>query len=174
LKNIKKTAATNLEFFEIYCGIIRDLLRREDRDNPAIKYVLRVVVREAANCTSDLPCYDNKLGSKMTSVMAFEKIMNDDLSGLIGDHAVPVSVFNELLLNIEDINTDSIKKIIADHALRVVITEEEDKQLGDSKLKKKMPSDWNGNILARYDRVGIKLTNMSYKIALNEAKRSIQ
>lgn len=173
MKSNKKTGQTNILYFDVYAGLILILLSREDIKNPAVKNILRFLVREASNCTSDLPCYDNKLGSKMTSAKAIEKIgkiTDGDYSGLVGDHVVPVSVINERLIKLESVNIDIIKSTIAELAIRAVITKDEDDHLHKIKYKKEMPEDWDGNIFARYQKAGIELKDVPYKTILKAAK----
>lgn len=177
MKNIDRSAGKNKEYFDIYSELICNLLSRQDLGNPAVKNILRFLVREASNCTSELPCYDNKLGSKMTSVKAIEKInmvTNNDYSGLVGDHIVPVSVINEKLTKLGLINIDSVKNAITKLAVRAVITKEEDDQLQIGRYKKIMPEDWGGNIFARYEKVGIELVDVPYKTVLQEARNRIK
>jgi len=176
MKN-NKTSQTNTAYLDVYTGLILTLLSREDIKNPAVKNILRFLVREASNCTSDLPCYDNKLGSKMTSVKAIErisKIKDGNYTGLVGDHVVPVSVINEKLIELKSIDVDAIKRTISKFAVRAVITKEEDAILRESKYIKKMPDEWNENIFARYEKAGIELKNIPYKIVLKEAKNRVK
>lgn len=154
-------------YFKKYCELALDLLKRDDRDNPAIKSVIRFVVREASNHSSDLPGHDNKLGSEIVSILAYQQISEGNKYNLIGEHVVPVSEIVKALRELAELNTQIIAETIKRLSLRAVITKDEDKQLKDHGLSAKMPERWDGkNAMARYEIAGIKVVEMSYKEAL--------
>lgn len=156
----------NDEYFKRYCEVVYALIKRDDRDNPAIKSIIRYVVREASNHCSDLPGYDNKLGAEIVSTSAYKQISDGAQSGFVGEHIVPVSVINKALLELSELNVEKISKTIRNLSKRAVITTTEDKLLKEKGLSKKMPDGWKWdgkNIMARYEAVGIKTKEINYK-----------
>jgi hypothetical protein len=164
------SSSINKEYFEKYCLVLTDLLSREDKHNPAIKSIIRYVIREAVNHASDLPGYDNKLGAKVLSKNALSQIISKNTSDLIGEHVVPISIVNEILLNM----TNPIKIVIEDtlrkFSLRAVITVDEDRILKSKNLTKNMPPNWDGEkIMARYVFCGIETEDISFKEAIKKS-----
>lgn len=161
----------NDEYFRKYCEVACSFLMRGDRDNPAIKSIIRYVVREASNHCSELPGYDNKLGAEIVSVSAYKQISEGNTSGLIGEHIVPVSIINKALLQLSDTSIEEISKTVKSLSKRAVITVEEDKRLKGKGLSKTMPEgwEWNGhNVMARYETVGIDTLQTGYKDAVKK------
>ena len=72
----------NENYFNKYCEIASQLLLRIDKDNPAIKSVIRFVVREAVNHATELPGHDNKKGASILSKNAYDQIKNGIYTGL--------------------------------------------------------------------------------------------
>lgn len=147
----------NEGYFEKYCDVAYLLLNRPDKTNPAMKSIIRHVIREAINHSSDLPGYDNKKGASIASLQAIKQIETGNIIGLVGEHVVPVSVVNERLINLQNPTKEVIAETIRSFNLRAIITESEDKTLKMAGLSKKMPVNWDTtNVMYRYEFVGIK------------------
>jgi len=172
--------SNNGEYFKKYCEVTYDFLKREDRENPAIKSIIRYVVREACNHCSDLPGYDNKLGAEMVSALAEKQIAaGGNLAGLVGEHVVPVSVINKKLLELpaSRLSIEEISITVKELSKRAVITKDEDQKLRQKQLSKKMPNGWKWdghNEMARYAAVGIETLQVSYKEVVKKAKENLQ
>ena len=160
-------------YFEKYCEIIHLLMMRDDSENSAIKSVLRFTIREASNHCSDLPGYDNKLGSRFVSEKAFAQIKSGNTTGLVGEHIVPVSVINEMIIKSKKNDISGIQKLISRYSERATITKEEDGKLRQLTLNTKMPEGWDGeDMFARYKKAKIALKDITFKEALRYSKKS--
>lgn len=154
----------NSDYFQIYCGLAAELYSRPDKDSAAIKSTIRFVIREATNTASNLPGYDNKLGSEFMSLKAEEQLKRGLFDNLVGEHIVPVSVIIKVLENGNDFSKENISSTIKKLSAKAVITKKEDDLLKKAGFSNKMPLNWNtGDIKARYDAVGIKLIDSKYK-----------
>ncbi|HEY9189262.1 MAG TPA: hypothetical protein VIM88_00170 [Sulfurovum sp.] len=172
--------AKNNYYFKIYSDLLYDLLSRyrDKIEVPSLKQVIRCLIREAINHATDLPGHDNKLGASMVSEEALELIKkhhgdNKALKGLlVGEHLVPISVVNKLVLkNLPLDHQHELEKILKTFTNRAVITKKEHDKLNYNGLNKNMPEDWDGkNEKARYEKVDIALNEISYKKVLKEAK----
>ena len=155
----------NSEYFKIYCELATELFTRPDKKNPAVKSTIRFVVREATNTSSELPGYDNKLGSEYMSLSAREQMSKGSFANLIGEHIVPVSVVIKVLESGNIFEEEYISKTIKELSVKAVITKKEDLLLKKAGYSNKMPDNWNvaDDIKARYEAVGIKLIKSKYK-----------
>ena len=154
----------NSDYFKVYCEVAAQLISREDKDSPAVKSIIRYVVREATNTSSKLPGYDNKLGAQLMSLAAYEQMRNGNFSNLIGEHVVPVSVILKLLDKFPSPNADKVAEIVGHYSKKAVITTHEDKSLRLAGLTNRMPDNWDGKkINARYEVLGIELVKSKYK-----------
>jgi hypothetical protein len=156
-------------YFKKYCEVLSLLLEREDKDNPAIKSTIRFLIREAINHATQLPGYDNKLGASHVSKGALNRIQENSISDLVGEHSVPISVVNTEIRKLEPPTVESIQSLIKKYSIRVVITKEEDERLRAAKLTKSMPIDWDHKEkFARYEKCSIEIVELTYKDALRQ------
>lgn len=155
----------NSEYFKIYCELATELFNRSDKNSPAVKSVIRYVVREATNTSSDLPGYDNKLGAKYMSLSAGKQMAKGQFVNLIGEHIVPVSVIIKVLEDGDIFDEGHIARTIEKLSVKAVITKDEDMLLKEAGLSNRMPVNWDiaNGIKARYKTVGIELTKSKYK-----------
>jgi hypothetical protein len=162
------STSKNKEYSEKYCLILTDFLSRKDKHSPAMKGIIRYVIRAAVNTAKELPGYDNKLGAEIISKKALLQIKTGNLSGLIGEHAVPISIVNNMLLNMESPEKCIIEKTIQKFSLRAVITADEDIKLKNANLTKRMPPNWDGeSVMTRYDFCEIPFVKIAYKAIKN-------
>ncbi|HVU28518.1 MAG TPA: hypothetical protein VHG71_12385 [Verrucomicrobiae bacterium] len=79
------------------------------------------------------------------------------------DHAIPLRVVCDRILDIEDLNHDKLHKIIADWLVLVELTVQEHREiLQKCGLSRNMPKNWDGvNPLARYQVAGIQLLKIA-------------
>jgi|GEM_PF-5664218 len=153
----------NKEHFLKHCEIVEYLLQRKDVQHPAVKHHIRGAIREASNHASSGPGYDSKIGAQYMSVKARDKMQEGNFRDLIGEHIVPVSTLNEIILTNKNPKQDRIAKILLRFGARAVITNEEHESLKKHELSKNMPSNWNSkNIFERYRIVGIRLEQNRY------------
>ena len=131
--------SNNEKYFKTFCEVMQCVFEHKDCDNPAIKSIIRFLVREASNMCTELPGYDNKLGAELVSTEARKQIQSGDTSKLIGEHVIPVSIINKTLMNSKDKSLEKIEKTIKALSKRAVITKDEDAKLRKKGLSKKMP-----------------------------------
>ena len=79
------------------------------------------------------------------------------------DHAIPLHVLCDRILNAEDLDRSKLQKIIADWLVAVELTAQEHREvLRKCGLSRSMPDDWDGiDPLARYRIAGIQLLRIS-------------
>lgn len=157
----------NSDYFQKYCEIASQLLSRPDKENTIIKSIIRYVVRGAVNHATELPGHDNKLGARYISKKAHDQIKKGNRNELIGEHIVPISVVNKLLLELDCPSESEVGNLIKKFSCRAVITTDEDKILKEKKFAKNMPPNWNRvSTMDRYEQSGIEIVNMTFKAAL--------
>lgn len=81
------------------------------------------------------------------------------------DHAVPFGRLQAELLALRPATTDAVAGILRKFSLRVLITKAEHRRLGELKLGRAMPADWDEiDPFARYRSAGIELEpNTAFK-----------
>ncbi len=77
-------------------------------------------------------------------------------AGLRYEHAVPLSVIFERLMDVRD-DLDAIQTVVTNLYLIIWVTKDEDAKMGHMGLSRKMPVDWNGDLMARYNAAGIEV-----------------
>ena len=125
-------------------------------------------------CANDKYVYYNPSRRKKTYLFskdAWELRDSTEKGVLVGDHAVPLEqIFSYLSKKkrnqpkwFEDIGEHNIRKFLEKNLQIVMITKDEDTLLNQRKLKSEMPDnwDWDDDIFARYDSVGIQIENES-------------
>jgi len=131
--------------------------------NAHTKYHIRGAIREATLKVT-LNKGSGKHKATLMSVSALEQMKCGNKSGLILEHVVPISVINQLILDLDEPNADMIQNIVVDWSLLSVITNNEDLLLKKAGLSKSMPNDWDGaDKYARYKEVGIQVIESKYK-----------
>ena len=89
---------------------------------------------------------------------ALSQMQQGAATGLIAEHAVPVSVVNERVLELAEPTLDTIADLVLELTVLSVITEEEHDRLAAAGLRKTMPQAWDGlNAFSRYEAVGIEV-----------------
>ena len=101
-----------------------------------------------------------------------KKIVNGELTGLVLEHAIPVSYIKELVLKIKGYSTpEKIADIVLTWTVLTVISVEEHEKLSSLKLGKSMPADWDGNSkYASYNKAGIEVLDVGYKDAVKKSR----
>lgn len=86
-----------------------------------------------------------------------------ELADRVIDHAIPVLVVCNRILEAEDLNRNKLEKIVTDWLVTVELTAEEHKVvLQKCGLARRMPENWDGvDPLARYRIAGIKLSRIA-------------
>jgi hypothetical protein len=158
----------NEEGFWWHCEVAA-LIINELGINPHTKHHIRAAIREASNKVTD-----QKGGGKniapLISKSVHSRILQNQTMGFVLEHSVPVSYLNQLVLNLSVVTKEKVGNIIHKWTTLSVITEEEHQKLSALKLSKTMPTDWDGvNKLARYEKAGIELVNISYKDAIKNS-----
>lgn len=153
------------ENFEKHCEIVEWLLKRSDREHPAVKHHIRAAIREASNHVGQSSGTPKESAHYMSR--AAEKLMQEGkFDGLVAEHVVPVSELNQLIVDLANQSAYEIADVLRKYAIRAVITSEEDKKLKESGLQKKMPERWREadslNPFARYEKVMIPLVKNQY------------
>lgn len=168
MKNIE--GLYDSEGFMMHCAVASCLLENFDL-NPHTKHHIRGAVREATKKVTPISGKGKDIGSTI-SVGAYEKIVNGELTGLVLEHAIPVSYINELVLKIKGYSTpEKIADIVLTWTVLTVITVEEHEKLSSLKLGKSMPADWDGNSkYARYNKAGIEVLDVGYKDAVKKSR----
>jgi len=152
------------DYFRRHCEIVLYLLQLPDLEHPAVKHHVRGAIREASHHASRGPGYDNKRGAHYMSVGAMKQMEQGDFDGLVGDHLVPVSVLNHMIVSEVSSTWEGIAQILLTHGARAVITKAEHKLLQELRLHKDMPPNWDRrNPYARYKAAGIKLEPNQYQ-----------
>jgi hypothetical protein len=79
------------------------------------------------------------------------------------DHAIPLHVLCDRILNTEELDRSKLQKIVADWLVTVELTSKEHREvLQKCGLSRCMPDDWDGaDPLARYRNAGIQLLHIS-------------
>jgi hypothetical protein len=85
---------------------------------------------------------------------------------VVKEHTIPIDVIKHLLLNLGIGTTlKDIADLLDKYVVFATITKEEDTKLNNAKLKNKMPQHWDKkDVLARYKKVGIKVTKYDTNI----------
>ncbi len=78
-------------------------------------------------------------------------------AGLTYEHAVPLGVIFERLMEVRD-NLNAIQTVLENLFLITWVTKEEDTRLNQLGLNRRMPADWNGDVMARYNAAEIELS----------------
>ncbi|MDD2721146.1 MAG: hypothetical protein PHH47_07560 [Gallionella sp.] len=161
----KLSEETLKENFEKHCEIVEWLLKRSDREHPAVKHHIRAAIREASNhvgLNSGAP----KHSAQWMSSKAEESMIVGHYEDLIAEHVVPVSVLNQLIVELPNQSVREIAEILRRYVIRAVITREEDDELKAAGLRMSMPKEWDetdrSNPFARYDAVKIRLVKNRY------------
>lgn len=100
---------------------------------------------------------DALLGAHFVSVEAMRVITGLRDEPLVKDHATPVAVLRELLIEGECSTVDEVKTIMGGFYRIGIITRSEDNRLIAAGLRSKMPQGWmlKHGPFARYEAVGI-------------------
>lgn len=148
------------ENFEKHCEIVSWLLKHPDQEHPAVKHHIRAALREASNHVgknSDTP----KHSAQYMSSKAEKSMVEGHYDDLIAEHVVPVSVLNQLIVELPVSGKHEIAEVLRKYVIRAVVTKEEDYLLKEAGLQKSMPEGWGdtdrANPFARYEAVGIRL-----------------
>ena len=73
------------------------------------------------------------------------------------EHAVPLKVIVDLLLNLNSPNNSKIENLLKSLYRVCIVSKKEHKRLTEANLRSEMPIDWNGkDPYARYKKVGIE------------------
>ena len=73
------------------------------------------------------------------------------------EHAVPLKVIVDLLLNLNSPNNSKIENLLISLYRVCIVSKKEHKSLTEANLRSEMPIDWNGkDPYARYKKVGIE------------------
>jgi hypothetical protein len=83
-----------------------------------------------------------KLRAEYMSVNAAKRIASGNPSALEMDHAVPVSVINDVVLRLSKPSTQAIVEVVTRLSRLVCITDDEHRALRDNSLTKSMPRGW--------------------------------
>ena len=107
------------------------------------------------------PCPKKKkealLKMHFISERAKKVIDNEGGADLKKEHAIPVKVLRDLMLEIKNPTTSNVKQFLLKHYKLGVLTASEDKKLREAGLQSKMPEGWDGvDMFARYSFVGIE------------------
>ncbi|MFY9212282.1 MAG: hypothetical protein WAO69_14265 [Aestuariivita sp.] len=70
------------------------------------------------------------------------------------EHSVPLGVLFKMMLETDTV--EEMVDVIERHYQTAFVTIEEDKRINALGYRSKMPADWDGNIMARYDAAGIQ------------------
>lgn len=153
------------ENFEKHCEIVEWLLKRSDREHPAVKHHIRAAIREASNHVGNCSGTPKQSAHYMSRV-AEALMMKGSFDTLVAEHVVPVSELNQLIVNLPNQSAHEIAEVLRKYAIRAVITSEEDKRLKNAGLQKVMPEGWyqtaSLNPFARYEDVQISLIKNRY------------
>ncbi|WP_143072614.1 MULTISPECIES: hypothetical protein [unclassified Variovorax] len=75
---------------------------------------------------------------------------------VIADHCIPLSLLVQRVLRERIADVDVLVKLAYEHSAMALVTKDEDQKLTEFRLRKSMPSDWDGkDPLARYKAIGI-------------------
>jgi hypothetical protein len=126
-----------------HCDVAALLIERYGPDlNPHVKHHIRGAIREASTKVTPHAAASAKLRAEYMSVNAAKRIASGNPSALEMDHAVPVSVINELVLSLTKPSTEAIVEVVTRLSRLVNITEDEHRALRDNGLTKSMPRGW--------------------------------
>lgn len=97
------------------------------------------------------------MGAHFVSAEAMRVIAGLSSEALVRDHAIPVRVLRDLLMNAHAPTIQLINGYMQDFYRLGIITRSEDQRLNAAGLRSTMPEGWTGRCspFARYDVVGI-------------------
>lgn len=168
--NINETEKlSDREGFWAHCAVANLLLSHCDI-NPHTKHHIRGAVREASKKVTPIAGKGKDIAPTI-SAKAYEQIKRGHLTGLVLEHAVPISFMNALVLEQKGCSTtESIAQIILEWTALSVITLGEHDKLANLKLSKTMPEGWDRkDKYARYLMAGIEVLDISYKDAVKNS-----
>ncbi len=78
---------------------------------------------------------------------------------IVYEHSIPFKFLRDELMELDDPTLESVRAVLSDprHGHVAMITKSEDALINKRGFASKMPDDWNGNVLARYEACGIKM-----------------
>jgi hypothetical protein len=119
--------------------------------NPHTKHHIRSAVREASLKVTKFKGTNKFSRATHASILALDKRSNKSSEDLILEHAVPVSLINEKVLELTKPTELDIANIIYEWTVLTVITKQEHDVLKNKGLPNRMPLNWdNIDKFARY------------------------
>lgn len=100
---------------------------------------------------------DALASAHFVSVRAMRVLAGLSRESLVRDHAIPVAVLRDMLLNAHNPSLEIIERYIRNFYRLGIVTEGEDQSLTAAGLRSSMPEGWNPHDgpFSRYDAVGI-------------------
>lgn len=142
-----------------HCNVAAVIIR-EIGINTHTRFHIRSAIREATLKVTPNPGTAKHSRAKLMSIDAKLKETESGMSGLVLEHAVPVSVICSKVLDLGTPSWEEIASVVREWTLLTIITQEEHDLLKAKGLHSKMPREWNRtDKLARYSACGISVVD---------------
>lgn len=140
-----------------HCNVAA-LIIREIGIDAHTRFHVRSAIREATLKVTPNPGTAKHSRARLISIDARSKKIESGMSGLVLEHAVPVSVICSKVLEIDTPSWEDIASVVCEWTLLTIITQDEHDFLKSRGLHSRLPKGWNSTEkLARYIECGISV-----------------